>query len=288
MSDAQDMFAQMMGGRSAAPQKPTNRATQRRIQQEKAEAAAAEAEGVQAALEEIAGEKLEAESRAEAAEAKASALEGQLEETRVAAEKAADEAKQAVERARAESEKEITVLKNERASLQRELEEAKSRIRDLEFEKRNAAAAVPPPPVKRESVGQREIAFTLKPFETLSEKFVGEVREHILEVLREALRNCRGTNRERREMILESVLAANESNGELVRRREDIKLILKDADSFNDESVLKELGKLGFRFISGKNHWKLEYAGIRITLPKTPSDHRSNLNAAADIAARVY
>ena len=48
------------------------------------------------------------------------------------------------------------------------------------------------------------------------------------------------------------------------------------------------LEKLGFRYISGANHHKLDYAGIRFPVAKTPSDHRSCLNSAAEICNRVF
>ena len=49
--------------------------------------------------------------------------------------------------------------------------------------------------------------------------------------------------------------------GELERRRAELKQILKDAGYFNDP---KPLEKLGFKLISGRTHWKLQYANVRI------------------------
>ncbi len=121
-----------------------------------------------------------------------------------------------------------------------------------------------------------------------SEKFEGEVREHVVEALADARKTAEAGGRERRERILEAVLGANAATGELDRRRELVKQILKDADSKLDNAALAELEKLGFRHVSGKNHHKLDWAGIRFPLAKTPSDYRACLNSAAEICNRVF
>ena len=72
------------------------------------------------------------------------------------------------------------------------------------------------------------------------------------------------------------------------RIREAVRQIIKDAGSFLDDQAIANLEKLGFRYISGKNHHKLEWAGIRFPMSKTPSDHRSCLNSAAEIINRVF
>ena len=78
---------------------------------------------------------------------------------------------------------------------------------------------------------------------------------------------------------------ANSATGELERRRAELKQILKDAGYFNDP---KPLEKLGFKLISGRTHWKLQYANVRITMSKTPSDYRASLNTASDTANRCF
>lgn len=85
--------------------------------------------------------------------------------------------------------------------------------------------------------------------------------------------------------MLKSILAVNRPSGELERRRAELKQIFKDAGYYNDP---KPLEKLGFRLISGRTHWKIEYAGIRMPLSKTPSDWRANRNTAADMANRCF
>ena len=72
---------------------------------------------------------------------------------------------------------------------------------------------------------------------------------------------------------------------ELERRRAELRQILKDAGYYNDP---KPLEKLGLRLISGRTHWKLQYANVRVTMSKTPSDRRANLNSASDTANRCF
>ena len=122
----------------------------------------------------------------------------------------------------------------------------------------------------------------------ISEKFTGEVREHLLETLADAQDAADAGGRDRRARILEAILCANSRTGELARRRDAVKQIMKDAGSFIDDSTITVLEKLGFRYISGSNHHKLDYAGIRFPVAKTPSDHRSCLNSAAEICNRVF
>ena len=122
----------------------------------------------------------------------------------------------------------------------------------------------------------------------LGEKFTGEIREHVLDTLASAAEAAEVGGRDRRVRILEAVLCANPAAGELDRRRDAVRQIIKDAGSFLDDQAIADLEKLGFRYISGKNHHKLEWAGIRFPMSKTPSDHRSCLNSAAEIVNRVF
>ena len=122
----------------------------------------------------------------------------------------------------------------------------------------------------------------------ISEKFTGEVREHLLEALADAQRAADAGGRDRRARILEAILCANACSGELARRRAEVKQVMKDAGSFIDDATIAAPEQLGFRYISGSNHHKLDYAGIRFPVAKTPSDHRSCLNSAAEICNRVF
>ena len=120
---------------------------------------------------------------------------------------------------------------------------------------------------------------------SVAEVFPGEVREQVVATLLDGLGTAERSGRERRAEILRYVLAANQSSGELERRRAELRQILKDAGYYNDP---KPLERLGLHLISGRNHWKLQYANVRVTLAKTPSDYRANLNSGSEIANRCF
>ena len=120
---------------------------------------------------------------------------------------------------------------------------------------------------------------------TDSEVFPGEIREQVVATLLDGLGTAERSGRERRAEILRYVLAANQSAGELERRRVELRQILKDAGYFNDP---KPLERLGLRLISGRTHWKLQYANVRVTMSKTPSDYRANLNNGNEIANKCF
>ena len=119
----------------------------------------------------------------------------------------------------------------------------------------------------------------------VAEVFPGEVREQVVATLLDGLGTAERSGRERRAEILRYVLAANQSSGELERRRAELRQILKNAGYYNDP---KPLERLGLRLISGRTHWKLQYANVRVTMSKTPSDYRANLNNGSEIANRCF
>lgn len=124
--------------------------------------------------------------------------------------------------------------------------------------------------------------------DAFGEKFRGELREHVLDAIAQSYRAAEAAGHDRRARILEAVLVANPMTGELDARREAVKQILKDAGSALDDSAVAELERLGFRYVSGNRHHKLDWAGIRFPLSKTPGDRRAALNSAAEIVNRVF
>jgi hypothetical protein len=75
-----------------------------------------------------------------------------------------------------------------------------------------------------------------------------------------------------------------------MRRNSDkeLKQIIKDTGLFVDARTIAALEKIGFKCVSGNNHWKLDYANVRIPISKTPSDYRSALNTATSIANNCF
>lgn len=84
----------------------------------------------------------------------------------------------------------------------------------------------------------------------ISDRFDGETRDHLLEVIREARDAAEKDGRVRRAQLLEGVLVANEPVGELARRRSQFEKLFRDNGNILSGKVLEELSKSG---ISHKN-----------------------------------
>ena len=289
-ANSADYFSSLLGPGSSAGKKETTRratvvtpATVARVRAEQAEDAfAAERDALNAELEER--QAVIDALALDAAEAKET-----LERTQEKLTRAQEELKQAGARA----DEEVAKLKEELGQTKTALEAERS------------APKVDPALQEKAAAQERELArlqallmeaqrtalsstVLLDKPEGISEKFTGEIREHLLEALADAQRAADAGGRDRRARILEAILCANACSGELARRRDEVKQIMKDAGAFIDASTIAALEKLGFRYISGSNHHKLDYAGIRFPVAKTPSDHRSCLNSAAEICNRVF
>ena len=214
-----------------------------------------------------------------------------------AALEAKDAALDAIAEEKAEADERIAELEQQLAA-EREAHEAAVRERDrlqgecgrLQGELRKCgenapvAAPVEAAPVVQSEPPKPTQGILVAPA-TAAEVFPGEVREQVVATLLDGLGTAERSGRERRAEILRYVLAANQSAGELERRRAELRQILKNAGYYNDP---KPLERLGLRLISGRKHWKLQYANVRVTMSKTPSDYRANLNNGSEIANRCF
>ena len=208
-----------------------------------------------------------------------------------------DAALDAIAEEKAEADERIAELEQQLAA-EREAHEAAVRERDrlqgecgrLQGELRKCgenapvAAPVEAAPVARVEPTKPTQGILVAPA-TAAEVFPGEVREQVVATLLDGLGTAERSGRERRAEILRYVLAANQSAGELERRRAELRQILKNAGYYNDP---KPLERLGLRLISGRTHWKLQYANVRVVMSKTPSDYRANLNNGSEIANRCF
>lgn len=213
-----------------------------------------------------------------ALEAKDAALDALAEEKAAADERIAD-----LERQLAAEREAHEAAARERDRLQGECGRLQGELRKTADKGAVAAPAQPAPVAQAEP--QKLTRALLAANGAIAEAFPGEVREQVLAALADALAAAQQSGRERRAGVLAGVLAANPATGELERRRAELKQILKDAGYFNDP---KPLEKLGFKLISGRTHWKLQYANVRIMMSKTPSDYRASLNTASDTANRCF
>ena len=222
-----------------------------------------------------AGEERTAELKA-ALEAKDAALDAIAEEKAEADERIAELERQLAD----EREAHIAAIR-ERDRLQGECGRLQGELRKC-GENAPVAAPVEAAPVVQSEPPKPTQGILVAPG-AVAEVFPGEVREQVVATLLDGLGTAERSGRERRAEILRYVLAAHQSAGELERRRAELRQILKNAGYYNDP---KPLERLGLRLISGRTHWKLQYANVRVTMSKTPSDYRANLNNGSEIANR--
>lgn len=223
-----------------------------------------------------------ADARPHADEGDTTALCGQLRE--------AENARKAAEDRLAEANQKCADMAAELAAGQKELARVQGEVGRLRGELKKAEMAAP---VRGDPNAEQlpapacpsPASGVLAAPAAFVEAFPGELREMVLSVLSDARDAARQSTRERRAAVLEAVLAANRPTGELERRRAELKQILKDAGYYTDPHALEDLG---FKLVSGRTHWKLEYAGVRMPIAKTPSDYRANLNMAADMANKCF
>ncbi|MGN0852283.1 MAG: hypothetical protein ACI4Q3_02775 [Kiritimatiellia bacterium] len=187
-------------------------------------------------------------------------------------------------RARAAAERDAAQAERDAARVERDAAQAERNALRAELAQAKARAEQVPRQTPPAAAADGLLGFP----SSLTEKFAGEIREHLLETLAAAHAAAETGGRDRRARILEAVLCMNPLSGELERRRARVKQIIKDAGSALGPAAIAELERLGFRYVSGNKHHKLEWAGIRFPLAKTPGDFRACLNSAAEIGNRVF
>ncbi|POA36843.1 hypothetical protein, partial [Pseudomonas sp. FW305-3-2-15-E-TSA2] len=93
-----------------------------------------------------------------------------------------------------------------------------------------------------------------------------------------------------REHILTAILNSNSTEDLHEQKTKTLKEVLRDYRDMN-KRVKDTFEDLGFSITADGKHWKVTYQDderYTYVLPKTASDHRGGLNAAADIANIVY
>ena len=85
-------------------------------------------------------------------------------------------------------------------------------------------------------------------------RFIGETRDHVIEVLREARDKAEAEGRLRRAQLLEGVLAANEPEGTLAKKRANLEKLFADNGNLVSGPVIAELEKMGISHKNGEDY----------------------------------
>ena len=88
----------------------------------------------------------------------------------------------------------------------------------------------------------------------LNDRFPGETRDHVLEVIREARDAAEKDGRIRRAQLLESVLVANEPVGNLAKKRAALEKFFADNANIMSGPVIAELEKCGISHKNGEEY----------------------------------
>ena len=88
----------------------------------------------------------------------------------------------------------------------------------------------------------------------LDDRFEGETRDHVIEVLRDARDAAEKSGHIRRAQIIESVLVVNEPQGELARRRAELEKLFADNANIVSGIVIQELEKRGISHKKGEDY----------------------------------
>lgn len=130
---------------------------------------------------------------------------------------------------------EISVLKVELAKKDSEL--AKNFEKQLDAQVRNPNAL---------ALLDREVE--------LPDRFPGETRDHVLEVIKEARDKSESEGRRRRAQILESVLVANEPNGTLAERRSSVEKVFSENNNIISGTVIEKLNEFSIAHKEGEEY----------------------------------
>ena len=88
----------------------------------------------------------------------------------------------------------------------------------------------------------------------LNDRFPGETRDHVLEVIREARDAAEKDGRIRRAQLLESVLVANEPVGNLAKKRAALEKFFAENANIMSGPVIAELEKCGISHKNGEEY----------------------------------
>ena len=148
-----------------------------------------------------------------------------------------------------DDERELATKKAEVFSLKAEVEKAKSEKNALESQ----LAAMQAKELDLQERNPNSLALLDRDVE-LPDRFPGETRDHVLEVIVEARATAEKEGRVRKAQILESVLVANEPNGTLAARRKALEKLFNENANIVNGPVLDELSRLDIPHKNGEQY----------------------------------
>ena len=146
--------------------------------------------------------------------------------------------------------KENGEMKNANAALKAELESNQGKMAEMKTALENVGDVLAK---NSESPASSQVALLDRDPE-LADRFAGETRDQVLEVIREARDAAEKEGRVRRAQILESVLVANEPTGNLEKKRTALEKFFADNGNILTGPVIAELEKCGISHKKGEEY----------------------------------
>jgi len=151
---------------------------------------------------------------------------------------------------KAEQDEKLNTLIRENAKLKSEVTKRDETIAELRKALENVGDVLAK---NAEPEGSSKIAL-LDRDQELNDRFSGETRDHVLEVIREAREAAEKDGRIRRAQILESVLLANEPVGTLAKKRIELQKLFSENANILSGQVIEELAKRGISHKKGEEY----------------------------------
>ena len=165
---------------------------------------------------------------------------------------------------KAEQAETISALRAENAELKKSIDELKKSIVELTNQAEAAKKQMLDQKAALEKVGDvlatnadnglsNKVALLDRDID-VPDRFTGETRDHVLEVVREARDKAEAEGRLRRAQVLEGVLAANEPEGTLAKKRANLEKLFADNGNLVSGPVIAELEKMGISHKNGEEY----------------------------------
>lgn len=151
---------------------------------------------------------------------------------------------------KAEQDETISKLRKDNYSLQTEIAALKAKV----AEQNEALAKVGDVlAMNSEAKESNQVSLLDRDLE-LPDRFPGETRDQVLEAIKEARDKAETDGRLRRAQILEGVLLANESSGNLAKKRAALEKFFNDNQNILSGPVIEELQKCGISHKHGEEY----------------------------------
>lgn len=158
---------------------------------------------------------------------------------------------------KAELDEEIGTLKKENENLRRQIEELQRKLSSINDECESMRSELSRTGEILSANSETELANKVALLDRcveLPDRFPGETREQVLEVIKEAQTRAEQEGRIRKAQILEGVLVANEPTGELAEKRAALEKFFAENHNVLTGPVIAELQKCGISHKHGEEY----------------------------------